>query len=521
MSPHELAELATAADLSEADIEDKASHMASKVQSLAAIWHASGQSEADSLRALRRIARRYRLDLPEHQAYAQALARMANAAWWRQALRRLARIVEQWEIARGAVHKRAAPYISAKGLRRHERNARRLADLLAAMEAVNLDTGETLPLDELVASSQANPAMRRMAMMARIRGVESRARELGHMPWFLTLTAPSRMHAHLVTGQANPKHDGSTPRQVQKYLNGVWRRFKRSADHLELMVYGLRTVEPHHDACPHWHLLVWTRRIDAVPMLRLLRKHALTDTPDEPGAAEHRFTAKRVDPTKGSAAGYVAKYVAKNIDGHGVGEDNESDERGGELARRIVAWARLWGIRQFQFFGLPPITPTRELYRHPGNDLASPALEAVHEAVKANDYAGYLAALGTHSLDLRAQYEARASRRYPDELAQVIRGVLARGGDLSAPRTLTTRTDSWCIQPKPRQVATGPVGGDERAALHAFAPPRTRINNCAPPCESTAYGSTHTSRTSEKGKAWADPRRRQRQSGSRPEAARP
>lgn len=472
-APETLAELAQALDLTDPDIEDMAEHCAGQVRELAELWQAHGIPDAEALKALQRFARRRRVAFPTQTELAQILNRLTAAAWWRRALRKRFRTVEQHEIACGAVHRKASPYVSAKAMRRHERNARRLADLLASLECVNLDTGEALPLDDLIASSQANPTMRRMAMMARIRGIEAHATARGDKALFVTVTAPSRMHPRHESGQANGKHDGTTPRQAQTYLHGVWRNAMRRAAHLGLRVYGLRTVEPHHDGCPHWHVLLFTRPSDIEALLQTLRACALADSPNEPGADMHRFTAERIDPAKGSAAGYVAKYVAKSIDGHALDSDTESDDDGQTAAGRIVAWARLWGIRQFQFFGLPAITPTRELYRHDGQGLGSQALSQAHAACKAKDYAGYLAALESHSIDLDLQREPRPSSRYAGEFTDAIRGLVATAADLQAPVTLTTRTETWCIQPKPAQGASA-----------ATAAPWTRFNNCAGPLKS-------------------------------------
>ena len=68
--------------------------------------------------------------------------------------------------------------------------------------------------------------------------------------------------------------------------------------------------------------------------------------------------------TKGSAVSYIAKYIAKNIYA-GNQKDETSDEVEGlkldENVQRVRAWANLWGIRQFQFYGNPPISVWREL----------------------------------------------------------------------------------------------------------------------------------------------------------------
>ena len=42
---------------------------------------------------------------------------------------------------------------------------------------------------------------------------------------------------------------------------------------------------------------------------------SLEEDGDEKGASENRCDFKLIDPKKGSATGYLAKYVCKNIDG--------------------------------------------------------------------------------------------------------------------------------------------------------------------------------------------------------------
>ncbi|MFX4876292.1 hypothetical protein ABTB73_19155, partial [Acinetobacter baumannii] len=81
------------------------------------------------------------------------------------------------------------------------------------------------------------------------------------------------------------------------------------------------------------------------------------------------------------------------------------------------------GIRQFQFFGVPPITPTRELYRVDGDSLPGQALRDAHAAAKANDYAAWLDACEVHGLRFKVQYSERQSTRYAEETTRAIQGL--------------------------------------------------------------------------------------------------
>ncbi|TAL22676.1 MAG: replication endonuclease [Aquabacterium sp.] len=468
------APLPTVLDQSEDELGQAAEKASATVRRHAARWQALGTPEATCRQVLQQLMRRHRIEPPNKRTMLEVLNRLKDAAWWRRALRKRFRELEHAAIHAGRVHRHATPYVSERAMRRAERDRRRLSELLASMEAINRSTGEVIALDDLVESSLANPTNRRKALMARIKGTEQYALSLGLEAWFLTLTCPSRMHARQwITGAANPRYDGTDPRKAQAYLSRVWRNAGRKLAHAGVELSGIRVVEPHHDGCPHWHVLVFIAPDDAPFALQTLRAYALAESPNEPGAASRRFKAKRIDPEQGSAVGYVAKYVSKNVDGTGVDHDDESQASGADASRRIVAWARLWSIRQFQFFGLPAITPTRELHRLQSLPVESPSLSAVLQACQANDYAAWLRECALHGLRFTVDHIERPSSRYPEEVSQRIHGLTAHAPDLAEPAKLVTREDLWCIQPKPKAA-------EERDNAAAGAAPWTRFNNCAP-----------------------------------------
>lgn len=71
---------------------------------------------------------------------------------------------------------------------------------------------------------------------------------------------------------------------------------------------------------------------------QVIRHYALQDSPDENGAQAHRVNVIAIDRSKGTGTSYLAKYIAKGIDGHGL----DMDIDGGEprsAAERVKAWS--------------------------------------------------------------------------------------------------------------------------------------------------------------------------------------
>jgi hypothetical protein len=175
--------------------------------------------------------------------------------------------------------------------------------------------------------------------------------------------------------KVNPAYCGATPREAQQWLRETWARVRAAWHRSGVRPYGFRVAEPHADGCPHWHAIFWFEsETQAGEAIKELRAEWLKDAGSEAGARKHRVTIKRMEA--GGASGYVAKYVAKNIDGEGIGGHQDDgvtvDESAQQGARRVDAWASLWGIRQFQGIGQASVTLWRML-RGVGRDQAERA----------------------------------------------------------------------------------------------------------------------------------------------------
>ncbi len=329
--------------------------------------------------------------------------RYCDEKWWLKQVRTLkVQVIDQVDRALRKVHKHANPYCGKETLRHRQQQKARNRQYLESTYATN-QNGQSFSLQELSDLSVSNPSIRRAELMTRISGFEMVADHLGHVGEFYTLTTPSKYHPMLANGKRNPRYQQATPKQTQKYLTHLWRLVRAELHRRKIHVYGFRVVEPHHDGTPHWHLLLFMEQSHRTEVREIMQHYALLEDGNEPGAQKYRFKAIEIDKEKGSAAGYIAKYVTKNIDGNHIEKDLDGNDAN-KAALSIEAWASTWKIRQFQQIGGPSVTVWRELRKLDHAD--NPEVESLRKHADAGDWAAYVLAMGGPTLP-RKQHPVR------------------------------------------------------------------------------------------------------------------
>jgi hypothetical protein len=488
---------------SESDIRGFAAESARKGQELVR-WHAP-------LTRLRRFVASRGVDLPRARTEEGIRARLTCEQWWRRNLRRsTARKVEALSIELRTVHRRSALYCSEDALTRYTEQRRRNNALLESIVAIN-ELGDQFTLQELADKSVSNPKIRRAELMTRIAGFEYIAQQCGLAGEFITITAPSKFHAHHShDGSRNDKWEGAMPRDTQSYLLKVWSRASAALVRAGIYIFGFRVAEPHHDETPHFHGLFFMKPEHVTLFRKIVARYAVREDRDELGlhyaltrseaidrartlkaAGAMRGTLpaiadtvgvesafwkqpprgvwqkivarakfKAIDWSRGTAAGYIAKYIAKNIDGEradgdSIGPDFESDGEQADArssAPRVASWASTWGIRQFQQVGGPPVTVWRDLRRLNAKDAGEDsALMRAAVAADAGNWARFVEVMGgweARRKDMpiklaRDSAEATKPNRYGEDAQPPVIGVV----DATTGQLEVTRLHEWVLKP--------------------------------------------------------------------------
>ena len=505
-------------NMSDDDICIKAKELAAYVADFVTMW-TEPLTESQRLDAVIMVCRSVGVPEPVSITVAGAIERGLSDVWWRRCLRKkIARVVEHGAIKLGVVTRSSGGYASNDAVQRRQAQIKRNA-LMLEKSLMRNEAGQVYSLASLAKVGTSNPAVRGGELMTRIRGCEEYADANGHVGTFWALTTPSRFHAVIVGGKTskagarpNPKYDGvSTPRDAQMWLRTQWARARSELAREGIEVYGFRVAEPHHDGTPHWHAMLWFKNELAMNQgMAVIGSWWMRDGGREPGAHEHRVNVKRIEA--GGAAGYMAKYVAKNIGHYDVGDHLDTLDGldaavwAGDVQgwQRVDAWAATWGIRQFQALGQPSVSVWREMRRVTkdqiddawqmgGDSLPSKIWHAVHkhspdyvgtrggvvlaaDAVVRKgmqaDWARFMVHMGGVCLR-RAAYALQPAKRVNDVVNVYGETIVQKkivGLVMASGQWLISRRQTWA------RVVDVPVSAPAESA--ALAAPWSGFNNC-------------------------------------------
>lgn len=223
-------------------------------------------------------------------------------------------------------------------------------------------------------------------ILTKTKGLEKYAQERGLTWIFLTLTAPASMHPNPSKGRDS--WDGTTPDKAHQWIKG---KYKNAVERLRkkgIIPSGVRVVEPHQDACPHWHILYFVRPSE-IPEIEATFRQQPEWSIDAGMKEEHEehdeFGMRLVENNgKASAASYLFKYVLKTV--------STIEKLEGEHAS-VDAWRSTWAIRAFAFPGMPPAGLWQKLHSlkiEPDDD----SLREIWKVVQDGNYCEFIQLAG-------------------------------------------------------------------------------------------------------------------------------
>ncbi len=355
------------------------------------------------------FAKKYGINIiiKKNDSLEEKVIKIIDPEWWYKKLKKVNQKNEEYERIRismvnGCSQVYASNRAVSESISKRNKNAKTLSEIIAVNEL-----GQEHTLLELSSVTVSNPAIRRMELMTRLSGFdEFYKKQAGQVCEFWTLTCPSKYHAYTYIKNSNiviknKKYQNKTPKDGQNYLCRVWARIRAKYKRDGIDIYGFRIAEPHHDGTPHWHFVVFMCENDICSARYIFKKYALSEDKYENGACKSRVIFKRLDKNR-SAAGYLAKYISKNIDGEGLDGYGffDVDENGNRTYReikdqdnvcdRVLAWASLWGIRQFQQIGGYSVTVWRHLRKLNYNDVVNTGYENHFKSADDGDWCGFM-----------------------------------------------------------------------------------------------------------------------------------
>ncbi|MGF1861102.1 replication endonuclease [Photobacterium profundum] len=435
----------------------------------------------------------------DDDVYFGIIGRAIDAAVWKRSItRQVTAAFENARRAAGMVSSHTSPYASYSACQWLKDRQKQQSAWLEMMMVEN-ELGEQFSMKDVHDASVANPVNRRNELMTRMSGCQEYADEQAHVAVFVTKTAPGKYHRLKKRGNfwiENPNWNQTGAKAAHEWLSLSWERFRSAAGRRGLDYYGMRVVEPHVDGTPHWHAVFFMPLEQFATFSALLRHYQMQRDAEElyfpdgmpkTKAMKARIDIKLIDPSKGDAVAYIAKYISKNIDGFGLGDASDLDAKTvklTEVVNNVTAWSRTFSFRQFQFQKVPSVTVWREL-RRIQDEQEYGLFEKARRAADWGFFSAYFDYMGGHRVKQSQRpikpYKELDENRYGETIEKII-------GLHGAGVTVFTHEHEWRLVKAnaPKALDVGSLVLDSSPAL-----PWTCVNNCTQLEPSKPYNHLH------------------------------
>ena len=363
-------------------------------------------------------------------------ARLNCSRWWSRALRSsISRKREMVFLHRGLIGHRNDHYISSYNATAYALMQAR-QKLWMENTVVNHVSGsleEYLSQKEdsrpfILANVVKSPEERLAKNYTFVKAMDQLAMEDELQAYMITLTLEPEWHANPQFGKKS--WNGSDPNQGHKHLGELWQAISRDLHGYNIGISGLRVVEAHKDACPHWHIWLLARPEAESIIQRTIMKYfpnklKVTD-PTQPKRLKTRYYDTRqdvIDKTPRSAkykkegaqvdwvhidkrisngSSYVMKYLFKALNGvqyesrvKGENPFSKKNIAGRKKlkaqqkeAERLAAYRWLWGLNSCQLFGVEKCLTAWDELRKLRTKPESPELFELWKHARGSDKEG-------------------------------------------------------------------------------------------------------------------------------------
>lgn len=325
---------------------------------------------------------------------ASQFSRCCSAAFWRRALcTRVTRAKEQAFLRLGMLGTKLEKYASDSSIDARELQLKNQQKWMNDTYLVPVKPDDApasrhdhkkIPLVNVV----QEPKSRFAKLYSFVKAMELLGEESKLSSAMLTITLESEWHPNPSHG--TKKWNGKSPREAHQSFCKRWQSIVRDLHRRNIRLSGLRVVEPHGDACPHYHIWLLYRpehesKIMSVIMQyfplglkiatavqsadgKVVHEQSIYETREELVArlpkvcsakARAQVVFSKINSNISKGASYVTKYLMMTLPvnfENGRKEFNVQDEKNkeskGSSLIRVDSYRSVWGMSRGQLFGV-------------------------------------------------------------------------------------------------------------------------------------------------------------------------